>query len=182
MMILTSKGIPQAVSDYLREVVPLIDRKGNVAQRTQFAPVLERYSVLLKYGFALNVDRGSRWWQGLQAAKELRDYYTHVDASKSRSISEVQVLELLEAVLLGLIWPSSLAQRSVMVGAVHSYDLVMALKELSAKNLPSGHTEEPFFHSWNWEGQTFGFYCPFSSVDKSRFPNSDDQREQRKLP
>jgi hypothetical protein len=179
MMILTSKGIPDAVSDYLREAAPQVDRKGNVKSRTQFSPVLDRYSVLLKYGFDLEIDRGAALWQRLEAAKNLRDYYTHVDASESRSISSDQVLEFLESVLIGIIWPSSLAQRSVMLGAVNSYWIWAELGDLTAAHLPSGHVEEPFFHSWQWEGKLFGFYCPFTSVDEQRFPNSQEWQRER---
>lgn len=179
MMILTSKEIPGAASDFLREVSPKIDRKGAIGVRTQFTSVLDRYSVLLHYGFNLDVDRGNRHWQNLEEAKELRDYYTHIDVTRSRSISDQQVLAFLEAVLLGIIWPSSLVQRSLMIGAINIYWVWASLRELTAEHLPPGHVEEPAFHSWNLERQPFMFYCPFTSADTDRFPNSDQDRRRR---
>lgn len=179
MMLFTSGNIPPAIADYLRESSPKVDRKGNIASKTQFTPVLDRYSVLLRYGFGIDVDRGNAYWQKLVLAKELRDYYTHVDVTRSRSITDREVLDFLEAVLLGLIWPSSLAQKSVMVGAFDAYNVWASLRDLTEEHLPNGHAEEPLFHSWTWEKEPFQFYCPFVSVDKARFPNTDDERQAR---
>jgi len=55
MMILTSKETPSVASDFLREVSPKIDRKGTISMRTQFAPELDRYGLLLHYGFNLSI-------------------------------------------------------------------------------------------------------------------------------
>jgi hypothetical protein len=177
MMLLTSAGIPAAVSDYLREVTPVVNRKGNIELKTRFQPVLDRYAVFLRYGFDLDIDRGNKYWQGLEQAKELRDYYTHVEATNSRSLSDAQVLEFLEAVLLGVIWPSAQAKRTLLIGVHHLYAIWARLADLTAEDLATGHIEEPFFHSWQWEGTQFMFYCPFTGVDADRFPNRDEEMD-----
>jgi hypothetical protein len=58
----------------------------------------------LHYGFNLDIDRGNSHWQSLEKAKKLRDYYTHIEVTRSRSISAQEVLQFHEAVLLGIIW------------------------------------------------------------------------------
>jgi hypothetical protein len=63
-----------------------------------------------------------------------------------------------------------------MVGAINIYWIWASLVDLTAKYLPDGHEEEPFFHSWNLEKEPFMFYCPFTSTDPDRFPNSDQDR------
>jgi hypothetical protein len=177
MMLRTCTAIPQTVAEFLREEETYIDGKGRVKTRTRFWPVLDRYFTLLKYGFELDIDRGSQIWQRLEAAKSLRDYYTHVDALESRSISAAQVLEYLESLLLGVIYPSSLAQKSVLMGAVNYYWIWAELGKMTESHLPEGHAEEPFFHSWeSWEGRPFLFYCPFKTIDAKRFPNLMEQR------
>jgi len=66
-----------------------------------------------------------------------------------------------------------------MIGAITIYWIWASLRDLTAKHLPSGHVEEPFFHSWNLENRPFMFYCPFTSVDTDRLPNSDQDRRWR---
>ena len=152
-----------------------IDRKGNVDSRTKFAPVLDRYAIMLRYGFNLDVDRGSKFWQRLEAAKEVRDYYTHIEAMESRAMSDAQLLEYLESVLLGIIWPSVIVKRSLLLGSLHLYYAWAELRDLTAKYLSNGHREEPFFHKWDWEKHSFLFYCPFTTVNNESFRSYADQ-------
>lgn len=179
LMLLTSKGIPEGIARYLREQAVEVDRRGDLKLSDRHRGVLDRYAVLLRYGFGLQVDRGATYWQGLQKAQELRDYYTHIEAVKSRSISSAEVFDFMEAVLLGIITPSSQAKKTLMLNVFYLYDRWADLGELTKEALPKGHTEQPFFHSWSMEGN-FLFYCPFVAVDTDRFPNSDEERERRK--
>jgi hypothetical protein len=175
-MLFTSKGIPEEVAKYLREQIVEVDGKGDLRTSDRYRNVLDRYAVLLRYGFGLQVDRGATYWQELKKAQDLRDYYTHIKVAASRSISSAEVLDFMESVLLGIIVPSSLAKRTLMLNIFYLYDRWVDLSELTHDALPRGHVEQPFFHSAKMEG-SFTSYCPFVSVDTDRFPNSDEERE-----
>jgi hypothetical protein len=177
-MLFTSKGIPGEVTKYLREQIVEVDGKGDLRTSDRYRNVLDRYAVLLRYGFGPQVDRGATYWQALKKAQELLDYYTHIEVVASRSISCAEVLDFMEAVLLGIIVPSSLAKRTLMLNVFYLYDRWVDLSGLTQDALPKGHIEEPFFHSKKLEGN-FMSYCPFVSVDTERFPNFDEERERR---
>jgi hypothetical protein len=178
LMVLTVGNLPGPIADYLRERTVTIDKKGATAEAPRFQPVLDRYVVLLRYGYSFTIDRGHKHWQALERARELRDYYTHIDALSSRSISAKQVLDFAEAVLLGIIWPSEQVHRTLLLGVHYLYGIWAELAELTESVLPGGHAEEPFFHSKNLSEQ-FLFYCPFENVDSKRFPNWKEQERQR---
>jgi hypothetical protein len=116
LMIHTSKDLPVAVPDYLRDEVTAVGRKGSIGKETKYRPVLDRCAVLLQYGMEYKADRGSMYWQALERAKDLRDYYTHIDAMNSRALSSDDVFDFLETVLLGIIWPSSDVERTLQLG------------------------------------------------------------------
>lgn len=116
LMIATVKDLPQPVANYLQEREVFVDSGGIIKERTRFQSVLNRYALLLKYGYQWNPDKGNKHWQRLVAAKNLRDYYTHLDITEPRAISANEVLEFMESVLLGIIWPSSILQRTLLLG------------------------------------------------------------------
>jgi hypothetical protein len=128
--LLTSKDIPEGISNYLREQTIEVDKRGALKLSERYRSVLDRYAVLLRYGFGVQVDRGATYWQGLQKAQELRDYYTHIEVVKSRSVSCAEVLDFMEAILLGIITPSSLAKRTLMLDIFYLYDGWVDLSEL----------------------------------------------------
>ena len=174
LMLLTVKDVPAPIEGYLRERTSIVDKKGNVVEVSRYQPALERYAVLLRYGYGFRVDRGHTHWQALERARKLRDYYTHVDAVSSRSISAKQVLDFTESVLLGIIWPSAQVRRTLLLGVYYLYDIWAKLSELTEAILPEDHVEQPFFHSWPLS-ESFHFYCPFENVDRQRFPNWRDR-------
>jgi len=55
LMLLTSKGIPEGIANYLREQAVEVDEKGDLRFSDRNRSVLERYSVLLRYGFGMQV-------------------------------------------------------------------------------------------------------------------------------
>jgi len=116
MMINTVEQVPREVSNFLLETETLLARGGKVETVTKFRPILDRYEYLLLYGYGYKIDRGSVHWQRLEKAKELREYYAHLDVKESRSISSLEVLAFMEAVLLGIIWPSSELKRTQLLG------------------------------------------------------------------
>jgi hypothetical protein len=56
-------------------------------------------------------------------SKRLRDYYTHLDTNEPRSITTKDVIEFIENTLLGLIWPSSILQRTLLIGQYQVYTI-----------------------------------------------------------
>lgn len=104
----------------------------------------------------------------------LRDYYTHLDVHDPRSISAEQVLNFMESVLLGIIWPSAEIKRTQLLGIYRLYWMWDSLRKVT-----SPFIEQPFFKDWPLDGpQTI--YCPFNSVDTQRFPNSQEEQERSK--
>ena len=67
------------------------------------------------------VDRGNKYWQALERTRDLRDYYTHIDATNSRALSSEDVIDYLETVMLGIIWPSAEVERTLQLGIFDSY-------------------------------------------------------------
>lgn len=176
LMLLTSKDIPEEIANYLREQVVEVDGRGDLRLVERYRPVLDRYAVFLRYGFGLQVDRGARYWQALKEAQQLRDYYTHIEAARSRSVSSREVLDFMETVLLGIVTPSSQLRKTIMLNVFYLYDRWVELNEITAEALPKGHNEEPFLHSKRMEGG-FLLYTPFISVDTQRFPSYSEQIE-----
>jgi len=167
MMLNTVKDVPREVAHFLRETETSL-RHGKIQTTQKFQPVLDRYTELLHYGYRYTVDKGSRHWQRLETAKELRDYYTHLDVKESRSLSSSEVLAFMEAVLLGIIWPSSELKRTQLLRIYSLYWIWDTLREKA-----EDFTEQPFFKDWRFANETVvGFYCPFVNVDTSRFPNN----------
>jgi hypothetical protein len=179
LMLLTSKEVPEGIANYLRELTVEVDKRGDTKLIGRYRSVLDRYAVLLRYGFGQQVDRGATYWQVLQKAQQLRDYYSHIEVAKSRSVSSREVLDYMEAVLLGIIIPSSQGKRTIMLNVFYLYDRWVELNALTEAALPKGHAEQPFFHSWSMDN-SFTFYCPFMGVDSARFPNYEEREERKK--
>lgn len=176
LMLVTVLGVPDEVADFLRELEPWVDCRGEVCIRSRFRPVLDRYAVFLKHAYRHDIDRGSRFWQRLEEAKDLRDYYTHLDVNTPRAISVKEVLEFMEDVLLGIIWPCSILQRTLLLGVYDLYEVWVLLHENA-----EGYTEQPFFFDWNLQGQNL-FHCNFEGVDADCFPNLIERQEAKKEP
>lgn len=168
LLIATVKGIPDPVVNFLREREAFVDVNGAIKQRTRFQSVLDRYSVLLVHGYGWKPDRGSKVWQKV-AAKALRDYYTHLDITEPRAVTSEQVHQFMENILLAIIWPSSVLQRTLLLGEYRLYELWECLYR-SAES----YTEQPFFLDWHLK-QEYLFHCNFENVDADRFPNTDQR-------
>lgn len=176
LMLAAVREVPPPVEVFLREKEIVVER-ATIRERVRYQPVLERYAALLQYGYNYKVERGATWWQRLEKAKELRDYYSHIQASDARDISSADVLDQLETVLLGLIWPSAELQRTLHLG---QYRLYYAWEELS--QLAEPYVEQPFFKDWPVGLEPYQFHCNFANVDTARFPNPDEElaaREKR---
>ena len=173
LMLVSVQNVPELVGSFLRDKETFVDRNGDLATRPRYQSVLDRYVALLRYGYGYRVDRGSKHWQRLEEARTLRDYYTHLDVNDPRSISAGEVLNFMEAVLLGIIWPSAEMKRTQLLGIYHLYWTWDALRELA-----SPFIEQPFFKDWSLDGP-HTIYFPFKGVDTERFPNSEEERQRR---
>lgn len=165
LMLLTVKSIPQLVADYLRDLETYLDKNGAIKKKKKYQSVLDRYAILLRYGYNFQVNRGCKYWQSLEKAKKLRDYYTHLDVGEPRSLSSAEVLEFLEAVFLGIIWPSTELQRTIILGIYNVYAIYAELRRLA-----QDYVEQPFFLDWCMNNNRL-IYCNFENVDESRFMN-----------
>ena len=76
------KGIPETIANYLSEQAVEVDKWGDLKRFDRHRSVLDIYAALLRDGFGFQVDRGATYWQELQKARELRDYYIHIEAAK----------------------------------------------------------------------------------------------------
>jgi hypothetical protein len=167
LMLITVPSIPQTVASYLREEEIFVNQKGEVDKRPRYQPVLDRYVAVLRHGYGFKVDRGAKWWQDLEAARRARDYYTHLDVMEARALSSRDVIQFMEAVLVGLIHPSAQVRRTLLLG---SYELYWQWSKLS--DVAEEYTEEPFFKDWPFEEGLHQFQCNFDNVDESLFPSA----------
>ncbi|WP_191625227.1 hypothetical protein [Pseudomonas fluorescens] len=168
LMIATVRDLPAPVIDYLQERETIVRSDGKITRRTCHRPVLDRYAVLLTYGYRWTPDRGSKFWQGLVAANTLRNYYTHLDVTDPRAITSAEALQFMESILLGIIWPSSKLQRTLMLGVYRVYELWELLHQ-SAEQF----TEQPSFLDWHLRKE-YLFHCNFENVNIDNFPNAEE--------
>ena len=171
LLIVTVLSLPEEVVHYLREEEPWVTKQGEIRTKTRYHAVLDRYALFLKYAYGYEVDRGAKFWQAIEKAKELRDSYTHLDVSEPRVLKASEVLNFLEAVLLGIIIPSSHLQRTLMLGMYWLYGIWTCLYENYEE-----YVERPFFFDWHLKEQ-YLFHCNFENVDKNRFPSMREKYE-----
>ena len=171
LLLITVPRVPEPVANYLRDLESVVDRQGRIDTRTRYQSVLDRYAVLLKHGYGFDVARGAKWWQQLERAKDLRDYYTHLDVLEARAVSSDDAVQFIEAVLLGLIYPSAQLKRTLHIG---SYRLYWQWSDLA--DLAEVYVEQPFFKDFYLK-EGYMFHCNFENVDSTRFPNSREERE-----
>ena len=131
---------------------------------------MDRYAKLLHHGYNFPVDKGNKFWQQLDQAKKLRDYYTHLDINIPRAITSSEVSKFMEAVMMSIIWPSSVLQRTLLLEIYRIYDKWERLEEFSAE-----YSEQPFFKDWHL--RDYQCHCNFENVNSLRFPNTDDERK-----
>ena len=91
LLLVTVPSVPAPVGLFLRENENVVDSRGTIGTRVRYQSVLDRYSVFLAHAYGLQIDRGSRYWQALVKAKDLRDSYTHVDVIAPRAIITAEI-------------------------------------------------------------------------------------------
>lgn len=165
LLVITVPSTPDAIRDYLREQEVKIIEKGDIKITNRFRPVLDRYLVLLRYGYDFQVDKNATYWTDLVAAQTLRNYYTHIGIRESKAITATEVVNYLEAVLMAIITPSCLLQRTLLLNIYYLYDTWAGLAGCVEE-----YSEQPFFHDKAFN-EGYMFHCNFENVDATRFPN-----------
>jgi hypothetical protein len=172
LMLITVRDVPEVVRDCLSEQETTLDPKGEFDVRpNKYQPVLKRYAVLLRYGYGFSVNRGDTYWQRLENANKLRDYYTHLGMDECKAVSSDDVLNFIEDVMMAIIRPSCELKRTLFLGIYRLYDIWAKLKELQKEP----YTEQPFFKDVPFD-EGYLFHCNFENVDTSRFPNMKEKR------
>jgi hypothetical protein len=166
--VVMARDIPIEISDFLLERQRNVDKNGNVKTSTKYQSALDRYRVLLRYAYDYKMDRGSRVWQQLESANDLRDYYTHLDVTMPRKITSKELSQFMESVLLGIIWPSSQLGKTLLLGVYYLYADWFWLSE-NAKEF----TEQPPLIGFD-ASKRYAIPANFSNVDRDRFPNSEE--------
>lgn len=172
-LIVTAKTLPTEVERFLLEEDKFLNKKGEIATKTKFYGVLDRYAVFLKYAYHFDVNKGDKYWQALDKAKKLRDYYTHLDVSEPRQLTSKEVLSFMEAILLSIIVPSSKLKRTLMLGVYWLYDIWTTLNKYNVE-----YTERPFFLNWHLKEESL-FHCNFENIDRERFPSMREHHEKK---
>jgi hypothetical protein len=169
LMLNTVNNVPSIVADVLLEREPYLNKKGDIYLRDRYRSLLDRYVLLLRYGYNFAVDRRNKHWQSLQNAKRTRDYYTHLDVSEPKVVASLDVLNYTETILLGLIWPSCELKRTLLLGIYKLYGIWARLRDLHTE-----YIEQPHYKDWPWK-DGYLFHCNFTNVDTTRFPNIEEE-------
>ena len=156
--------LPRAVRDALLEVRQVVAKNGQIEERADRKPVLERFWLLLKYGCNLEFNRGGRIWQAAVDVVTVRDSLVHYNVSKAPSLTSRQLWGHLEAVMLLFIAPSTMAGRTLLS---HQFDLYCTLVQLHP--FISEFEERPLHKGWPRDALIFD--CPFDGVNETKYPS-----------
>jgi hypothetical protein len=154
---------PVAVKSALLEVEDYVERDGGICQRQRSRPVLDRYWLLLKYGWKLEFDRGGRIWQAGQDVAAVRNQIVHYEVSTAPTLKATELWNYLESMLLLLIGPSAALRRSVFH---RQFDLYWVLVDLN--RLIEEFEERPVHKGWPFSPYLFS--CSFEGIDSTRYP------------
>ena len=166
----TVPNLPVAVRQGLLETVEVLDEGGRIQKLSKRQRLLTRYWWLLKYGYGVEYDKGSRIWQMGREALRKRNALVHYELSDMPSVKATELCGHLEAILLLLIGPSTQAKRSVMPDQYELHGMLDQLRPLTEE-----YEERPFFKDIPVSLREVIFDCPFENVDATRFPTFRQQ-------
>jgi hypothetical protein len=165
--------LPRAIRDALLEIREIVEKKGQIKEKPDRKPVLERYWLLLKYGCDLEYDRSSAIWQAGDSIRTVRDSFVHYDVTGAPSLTAVEVWKHMEAVLLLFIEPSTKLRRTLFGPQFDLYSTLAGLMPLI-----SNFEERPLHKGWPKHARLF--YCPFNRVDDTRYPPRGSVRNRKR--
>jgi len=169
VLALAKPTVPAAVKQALLEVEDYVGRDGEVLTRPRQRPVLDRYWLLLRYGYGLDYDRGNKIWQAGQAALAKRNGLVHYEVSSAPSLVTLELWTHLEAILLLLVGPSTELKKSVYS---HQFEVHWVLSEM--RPLIVDFEEKTLF-----KGKMSGGYlfpCSFDGIPEERYPPGSNLR------
>jgi hypothetical protein len=167
MLVAMIPAVPPPVRLALLEGSEVVDDRGEVRARVARRPALDRYLMLLRYGYGVEVNRGDTWWQNGRLAFDARDAVAHYDVRQLPALSIEQGMQHLEAMLLLLIVPSVQVGRTVFW---EQFGLHGTLAELmTLRDTYEIAFEERPLHK-DWPSAPFTFPCALLGVDESRYP------------
>ena len=165
LFVKTARALPNSIQLALLESEDRIEKNGLIRSQCKFRPLLDRYWWLLKFGYGVEYDRGSRIWQMGQSALTKRNELVHYEVSDMPSLSATELWQHLESILLLLIGPSAQIRISVMPRQYELYGMLVQLRALIEE-----FEERPFFKDKPVNTRGVVFPCPFEAVDDTRYP------------
>jgi hypothetical protein len=168
ILVQVKPSIPLLVRDVLLESEAYLDRNGTPCSRTRQRPILDRYWLMLKFGYGLEYDRGGEIWQCGEASLARRNEFVHYEVNSAPSINTSVLHAQLEAIMLLLIGPSTLLARSVFS---RQYEIYWMLAEMQP--LIEDFEERTFFKGIMGGGYLFP--CTFEEVDEDRYPTGSER-------
>jgi hypothetical protein len=88
LFVKTASSLPATVQWALLEKEEQLDKHGDVQIGRKPRSLLERYWLLLKYGYGLEFDRGSRVWQLGDSALRKRNGLVHYEITSLPSVKQ----------------------------------------------------------------------------------------------
>jgi len=161
-----SSVLPEPIRQAFTEIEVTVDNRGQIIQRSRRRPVLERYALLLEYGYSLKVDRGATFWQNAVAANKARDMLVHFEISGSPSITCRDLWAHLEAITLLWIVPSALCERTIYYQQYDCYHMIAELHPYLVD-----FEERPFHKGWPRSGGVV-IHCPMDNLDDEKYPRA----------
>ena len=159
-----SSSLPALVRHALSEEEEFLDDRGRTKIRSRRRPVLDRYSLLLKYGYALEIDRGAAFWQRGVEAVTARDALVHYHVRGAPAISCKGLWRHLEAISLLWIAPSAQVGRTVFPEQYDCYEMLADLQPFL-----QDFEERPLHKDWPRRGAVL-IPAPLDGLDDERYP------------
>ncbi len=172
LFVKTVASLPLTVKLALLEKEERLDNKGNVETLRKSRPPLDRYWLLLKYGYGVEFDKGSRIWQMGDAAQKKRNGLVHYEIDALPSVTTSELWGHLESILLLLIGPSAQIGKTVMPDQYELYAILDSLHPLIEE-----FEEKPGHKGHQIESTAVCFPCPFQNVDETKYPTMARQRK-----
>lgn len=169
LLVQVSSGLPPPVRAALLEVEESVGTNLKLVSHPRRRPVLERYRILLKYGYDFIFERSVPHWPRAEAAFKARDSFVHYDVGSAPSITATDLCTHLEALLCLFVYPSARIGRTVYSRQYEVYQSLAFLIDLVAP-----FEERPILKNSAFFDSPHMFACTFAHVDATRYPSAEE--------